>query len=57
MKEMTIAQYAKSVKLTRFAIYKQIEDHRLPDGVSVKNYLGRLIIVKQLNKVENEKGL
>lgn len=44
MTEMTVSQYAKRVKLTRDAVYKQIQENRLPKGVTVKEYLGRTVI-------------
>ncbi len=44
--EMTVAQYAKSLKISRHTVYKQINENRLPQGIAVKKYLGRTIIKK-----------
>lgn len=44
MTEMTVVQYAKSVNLSRHAVYKQIREGRLPKGVAAKEYLGRTVI-------------
>lgn len=52
MKEMTVIQYAKTVNLTRLAVYKQIRENRLPSGVFVKTYLGRLVIFVVNEKAE-----
>jgi len=42
--EMTVAQYAKSRKISRHTVYKQIRESRLPKGVSVLEYLNRIVI-------------
>lgn len=43
--ELSVSKYAKAIKRTRYAVYKQISQDRLPKGVKTKKVADKIIIV------------
>lgn len=44
MQQLTVAQYAKKIKVSRWTVYRMIESKSLPDGAKAKKIAGRVIV-------------
>lgn len=55
--ELSVSKYAKAVKRTRYAIYKQISQDRLPKGIKTKKVADKIIIVVNTKIFDRKKFL
>lgn len=53
--QMTVGQFAKKVKRTRFTIYNWIKNKQMPPGVLVTQICGRLILEVDENFRDEQK--